>query len=382
MNKFIVIEKRKHIMLISSWYPNRLDSYNGDFVQRHAMAVSDISKVSVVHVEGDPNINKWELETIHVNEQMTEYLYYFPKSKISLLNFFRKVTGLIKGRNNLNNIDLIHANVVHYHFIWLLFQALPYILTEHATQYHRFHSIKNAWLKKIVYKPIFKGARSVLPVSRHLGRKIEELFGKLPIEVVPNVINIDLFYPNGYKNPVFTFLHLSNLSEAKNIGGILSAILYLKQKNFSFRFIIGGNGDIKQVEDFVEFNKLQNVIQIAPALSHKEVSDYMRSADCFVLFSDFENQPCVLAEAMASGLPFISTDVGGVHEFFPNEGAWLIEKGNVQQLTDIMQSLILNNPTIDKAKLSNYARENFESSYISQKINKIYNDCLRVTTMK
>ena len=139
-------------MLISSWYPSRVDPFNGDFVQRHAIAISLLNKVSVIHIEGDTAINKWELEVKEINDNLIEYRYYYPKSRIPLINFFRKIKGLNKGRKMLRNIDLIHANVVHYQFIWLLFQYLPYIITEHATQYHRFQFIKNAWLKKLVFK--------------------------------------------------------------------------------------------------------------------------------------------------------------------------------------------------------------------------------------
>jgi glycosyltransferase involved in cell wall biosynthesis len=369
-------------MLISSWYPSRVDPYNGDFVQRHAIAISELNQVSVIYIEGDTAINKWDLEVNQINGNLTEYRYYFPKSRIPLINFFRKITGLYQGRKMLKDIDLIHANVVHYHFIWLLFQSLPYIITEHATQYHRFQSLRNAWLKKLVFKPIFRKAKAVLPVSQHLGKKLEELFGKLSIYVIPNVINTDLFYPSDRKNTTYTFLHLSNLSEAKNIAGVLEAIKLLKQSGMYFHFQLGGNGDTLCIEEFVKSNQLEDVIQIVPSLSHAEVSEFMRNADCFVLFSDFENQPCVLTEALASGLPFISTDVGGVKEFLPPEGGCLVEKGNVQQLVDKMADILNNQPTIEKSSLVNYATQTFSSSHISQKINKIYNDCLVSTNSK
>ena len=382
MNKFLVIERRKHIMLISSWYPSRVDPFNGDFVQRHAVAISLLNKVSVIHMEGDTAIHKWELEVKEINDNLIEYRYYYPKSRIPLINFFRKIKGLNKGRKMLRNIDLIHANVVHYQFIWLLFQYLPYIITEHATQYHRFQFIKNAWLKKLVFKPIFRKAKAVLPVSQHLGEKLETLFGNLAIHVIPNVVNSNLFYPSDRKNTTYTFLHLSNLSEAKNISGILESIKLLKQSGIPFLFQIGGNGDTECIEEFIKLNRLEYVIQMVSSLSHLEVAEYMRNADCFVLFSDFENQPCVLAEALASGLPFISTDVGGVKEFLPYEGTWLIEKGNIQQLVHKMADLLKNQPLIDKSNLVNYAVQNFSSSYVSQKINKIYNDCLVGTKSK
>lgn len=375
MHKFIVIEKKKHIMLISSWYPSRIDPYNGDFVQRHAIAISKLNKVSVVHVEGDENIKKWELETNQTNNNLIEYIYYFPKSKLPFLNFIRKIQGLMRGRKQIGNIDLIHGNVVHYHFIWLLVQSLPYIISEHATQFHRLDTLPNAWLKKMVYKPIYRNAKRILPVSRHLGNKLEELFGKLPIRVVPNVIDTDLFYPLNSKNSIFTFLHISNLSEAKNIFGILKAIYILNENGIKFKFQIGGNGSLDTIENFRVKNGLEDVIEILPALTHIQVAKYMQNADCFILFSHFENQPCVLAEALATGLPFISSDVGGVQEFMPDCGSWLVEPSDLNHLVQTMAKALTESSTIDKQVLSNYAKQTFSNETVSQKINKIYNDC-------
>ena len=375
MNKFIVIEKKKHIMLISSWYPNRLDAYNGDFVQRHAIAISQLNQVSVVHVEGDPNIKEWQLETNQINDNLLEHIYYFPKSNMSFINFIRKIQGLIRGRKQLGSIDLIHGNVVHYHFIWLLLQSLPYIITEHSTQFHRLHTLPHVWLKKLVFQPIYRNAKHVLPVSMHLGNKLEELFGKLPIRVVPNVIDTRMFYPMTTTNSIFTFLHVSNLSEAKNISGILNAIILLKEMGLKFLFQIGGNGNIEIVENFRIKHQLEEVIEVLPTLSHAQVAKYMQNANCFVLFSNFENQPCVLAEALASGLPFISSNVGGVKEFMPDQGAWVIHQDDSQQLANQMATIMSEYSNIDKKVLVNYARQTFSNETISLKINKIYNDC-------
>ena len=139
--------KKRHILFISAWYPTRMDPFNGDFVQRHARAVSNIHKVSTIHCEGDFNIDQWEYEQIDQGENMTEYYSYFPKSKFPVLNFINKIRGLSKGYKKLSNVDIIHANVVHYHFLWLLFQKAPYVITEHATHYLRLEKLKNYWLK-------------------------------------------------------------------------------------------------------------------------------------------------------------------------------------------------------------------------------------------
>lgn len=376
------LKKKKHIALISSWYPSRIDAFNGDFVQRHAKAISILNKVSVMHVEGDSGIRNWELVTHKVNEQLTEYIYYFPKSRFSILNFVKKIIGLIRLSLRLEKFDIIHANVVHFHFLWLLFQSTPYIITEHATQYQRWNEFPYAWLKKIVFKPIFQNAHNVLTVSQQLGEKLEQLFGKLPIIVIPNVIDEDIFYFKKNNSTTFTFLHISNLSVVKNIPGILEACLHLHKKGLKFSMQIGGNGPTDLISEFIKRHQLELTIKILPALPHSEVAKYMQEADCFVLFSHFENQPCVLAEAMACGLPFISSNVGGVAEFLPPKGAIIIPKNNLIELASAMTSMMLKTEIIDRKALSEYAVNTFSKKHISQKINKIYNDCLNVVNNK
>jgi glycosyltransferase involved in cell wall biosynthesis len=123
---------------------------------------------------------------------------------------------------------------------------------------------------------------------------------------------------------------------------------------------------------------MESILEILPALTHEEVAEQMRRADCFVLFSDFENQPCVLAEAMASGLPFISTRVGGVEEFIVDKSCMMIERGNINQLVESMAAMIQGRISPNRDELVEYAKSNFSPVPISQKINKIYNDCLNM----
>lgn len=325
-------------------------------------------------MEGDPQLSSWKLVINERNPNLKEYIYYFPKSSFSFLNFFKKIWGFYKGMKLISPPDLIHANVVHYHFIWLLFQRIPYVIAEHATHYHRLDKLPNAWLKKLVFKPIFRSAKAVMPVSLDLGQRLEYFFGNLPLHIVPNVVDTDRFQPRKLKPIVFNFLHISNLSKAKNISGILDAIKELNQGGFQFTLTIGGNGSREIIEKFRSQHQLENVITVLPPLSHHEVAACMQRAHCFILFSDFENQPCVLAEALACGLPYISSRVGGVEEFTP-EFCILIDKGKTSQLVSAMTDMLHAHPFLKSEILADYAGTQFSASAISLKINKIYNDC-------
>ncbi|MCX7595896.1 MAG: glycosyltransferase, partial [Fischerella sp.] len=80
------------------------------------------------------------------------------------------------------------------------------------------------------------------------------------------------------------------------------------------------------------------------------------TANVFVLPSYNEALPLALLEAMAWGLPVITTDVGGISEFVtPDKNGLLVTPGNIQQISAAIQSLIENESL--RLCLGNAARE-------------------------
>src|SRR5690349_1647869 len=64
---------------LTSWYPNKLDAVNGDFIQRHARAVALFSKVDVIHLEPDKNnvlsdrVEIWKATNGNLSETIVLY---------------------------------------------------------------------------------------------------------------------------------------------------------------------------------------------------------------------------------------------------------------------------------------------------------------------
>ena len=69
-------------------------------------------------------------------------------------------------------------------------------------------------------------------------------------------------------------------------------------------------------------------------IAHKELVKEIQNANVLVLFSDYESLPCVILEAFSCGIPVISTDVGGIKEYFPHNFGFLIETGNKKELLE------------------------------------------------
>ena len=65
----------------------------------------------------------------------------------------------------------------------------------------------------------------------------------------------------------------------------------------------------------------------------ENVEQYLAEADAFVLSSNYEGLPLVILEAMASGLPIVSTDVGGVKDVVTDNGL-LVEPHSIEKLAE------------------------------------------------
>ena len=96
----------------------------------------------------------------------------------------------------------------------------------------------------------------------------------------------------------------------------------------------------------------------------------MNQMHCFVLFSHYENQPCVQIEAFASGIPVIAKNVGGIAEFFPEDFGILVN--NEEQLYSAMKEVIKGKKFQPATQLNEYANQHFSAIEIAKKYNKIY----------
>ena len=68
------------VLWLVSWYPNRLDKFTGDFIQRHAQAVSQYCKVEVIFVKKDESLLPNAIETENnVTDNLTEKIIYLSK---------------------------------------------------------------------------------------------------------------------------------------------------------------------------------------------------------------------------------------------------------------------------------------------------------------
>ncbi len=379
-----MVQSRKYrVLFISSWYPTRISMTNGDFIQRHALAVSSIHDVVFLHVQYD-KFQK-EREQIHYNskDNFREVIIYFNVN----LNLFKPLFYFwyyLKGfhiiRELYGNPDLIHANVIFpigFIALFLKFRyRLNYIISEHWSIYLSNSSRKVGFVQKVFDKMVVRNAFAVCPVTENLADSIKSHGYKGRFIVVPNVVNVESFnFSCTDKKVKKHFLHVSSLQNAsKNISGLLHAIKMLTEIRRDFVLNLVGGDELEEHKTLAkELKIIDNYVIFHGEQPHEKIAEYMQQNNFFVLFSNYESLPCVIIEAMACGLPIISTNVGGIKEHVSEFNGILISPKDEQSLVKAINNMLDNSDTYNRERIREYAIKTFSEEAIASDFNSIYN---------
>jgi glycosyltransferase involved in cell wall biosynthesis len=375
----------KNILFISSWYPNDEDPTLGIFIKRHAYAAATLNNVAVLIVRSNSKITKYKTSFKEEGE-IKEMIITYPKISSSI----KGISSILKIRRYKKyheiglqllikkgfNPDIVHCNVINpVGIIAKLFKqkhAIPFIVTEHWTGYlksdGRYQKNK---LLKITIPKIAKLAEVILPVSLDLKRALEQHGIGDNYKIVRNVVNTnDFIIQDKPKNQFLVVADLEN--KQKNISGIIKAFALISKPNPNIKLKIAGGGvDEKDIKTLVnQLNLNEQVLFLGRVPASVICKEFNRSF-AGLLFSNYENLPCVIVEAFACGTPFISTNVGGINEIINSERGILIEPNSEEQLVSAMNEAMTT--TWDSVKIRNYAEQNFSEEFIGKEFNKVYN---------
>ena len=368
-----------NILFVSSWYPSTVHSTLGNFVQRHAKAVALNNRVDVLYVAPDDQASCSRLEKNNF-QGVNEWIQYFPKRKINrwkrksefkkLFNHFLKDSGRIP--------DLVHLNVIYPagNQARMILEELdiPYVITEHWTGYHPEHRTKTSLLQKTEMKKTAELAGMICPVSKHLQEAMTKPPWKFkgPFTVIPNVVDTDLFQPSKNKVKGKKVLHVSSLvDDHKNISGLIEVMGKVMKNDPEVTFSIIGDGNINP---YIEKAEQQNLdmkrFSIEGEKSLQEIASSMAHHDLFVLFSRYENLPCVILEAFAAGIPVVSSNVGGIAEHLPEERGFLVKSMDHLALEKAIERAFSHK--WDHNAIRGYAEQNFSENSIADQFSQVY----------
>jgi len=379
------------VFLFSAWYPTEFTPLLGNFVQNHAKAISKLTQVVVIHPYEDISGIQKQKFTIAENqiESLVEIgVRYKGISAYSgmmgkLIRFFRACKAYQKGiefaMQKYGKPDISHVNILtrtSLPALWLKQKyKIPFIITEHWSRYLPEDDTFKGFFRKKITQYAVKRAAAVTTVSSSLMRAMQShgLYNT-NYQIVPNVVDTNLFQPFvTEKKDKKSILHVSGLdNREKNFAGILRVVNKLAQKRNDFVFNVIHNCDNSAYLPFVEENNLHDIVVFHGQKSGKELVKHFNEADFFVLFSNFENLPCVLIESFACGKPVVATNVGGIPDIVNQDRGKLIDTKDETALENAINYMLDHYHNYDSARIRNYAVEHFSEKAVGEMFLEIY----------
>lgn len=220
-------------------------------------------------------------------------------------------------------VDVLH---VHHVPLWDRIEraaaraGIPVVLTEHAR-----HSISKSPHLRQAARRAADEAGAFTVVSADLAEWFASELGiaRERLTVVPNGVDTERFVPGGGDRALLrtvarradgpVLVAVGRLAEAKDHATLLRALARLRLRGVAASLVIIGEGDQRPAleRQVAELGLGDHVVL---AGTRTDTERLVPGADAFVLSSQREGLPMVLLEALASGVPVVSTNVGGIGE--------------------------------------------------------------------
>lgn len=368
-----------------------MDSFDGDFIQRHAKAVSGFCKVHVIYVvkSRDPLAKTTDEEKVTGN--LTEQIIYYKsiQTGFKLLDKFfsqqkynrlyrEAITTYINTKGKPNCVHVHVALKAGLAALWAKKKwGIPFIITEHSTVYlpeaderiENFPALYRNWLQQIM-----SSATIVTVVSGYLGRAIQKHFSFVKYIVVPNVVDTTIFFPAPKQvNDELQLIHVSNMNYQKNTESILQAMQLLKQNNVAFKMELFGPANGVVHEMIINLG-LQNHVILKGEVLQPELAKAMQRSDVLVLYSRYETFGCVLIEANACGVPVLVSDIEVFHELIEegNNGVFA-EGNNPVALAEKLNTFILQKDRFEKNRIAETTAAKYNFEKVGRQFSELYN---------
>jgi glycosyltransferase involved in cell wall biosynthesis len=281
--------------------------------------------------------------------------------------------------------DLIHTH------IQVLRYALPsMLLLKRASLVHTVHNLAEREIERRarwIHRYAFNHGVVPVAVAQQVAVSLGRVYGITGCRVVPNGIPTDSYaHPQtarrkwrereGFRDTDVLFVCVARFSPQKNHALLLKAFAQGPASDPNAHLVLVGDGVLReQLQKQAKDLGLPGQIHFLGLRS--DIADVLGAMDVFALSSDWEGNPLSVMEAMASGLPILSTAVGGVPDLFASgEQGLIVQPGDVQGFSDAMAWLLRNREARQYLGMAaaRRARENFDVSTMVRAYEELYDE--------
>jgi glycosyltransferase involved in cell wall biosynthesis len=376
---------RLKVLFVAGWYPSEENPITGIFVREHALAVQRYADVTVACDVALPDL----AQPFDVQETIEHGLPTLRlRFRANPARLLRKQPMQTLGAWRIARIlkqtgyrpAIVHAHVYTSALPALLMGrafAVPAVMTAHSTLFARAHlGCLVGWYVRLFVNRM----RRVMPVSENLANRLRRHGVRAPMQVVPNTVDLSLFYPgqrSGARAARWRLLTVGLFRKEKGYPYLLEAIAQLRQRRQDFHLDVVGDGELRpMIERRIAELGLGDWVTLHGQLPKPTVAEKMRQADVFVLPSLRETFGAVFAEALASGLPVVATQVGGIPEVVGPEHGRLVPPADPAALSAAIEEVLAAYASYDPQALADSVRRRYSHEMVGAQYEAVYREVL------
>lgn len=234
--------------------------------------------------------------------------------------------------------------------------------------------------KKFILKRVLKKSKKIIVLTEDYRNLINKKYGikKEKIVVIPNGNSFKIVSIKKKKSNKIKLLFVGRISSQKNMPLLLSSFKKTLLNNKNIVLNIVGEGDEKEfVKKFIEVNKLEENIFLKGRMEGNKLEEIYQNADIFISPTKQESFGTVYLEAMASGLPIITSNVPAVRNVVKNNYNGLLCNQNIKSFSKAIQKLI-DNPKLRERLAKNGLKEVKKYSWdkVVEQTEQVYKEVL------
>ena len=388
---------RARILVVPSWYPSEASPVEGIFIEDQVRVLSSLYDVAVLVPRVAAFRGWWsaadrqgtDIETRDgVTVVRADARSRVPRStRASLRAEFRAANeGFHRLLGGWGRPDLIHAHVV-LPAGWVAAKlgrshGIPVVLTEHSSPF-TMH-LGSRWQRARV-KESLSGCQAVIAIGEGLAAQIRDMGYQGRVQVIGEVVDVPepseirpLRPPPPPGRTRLAFVGI--LREQKGVSFLLGALAQLTKGGLDAELVIAGDGPLRgRLEREAIDLGLERRCHFLGLLSRPGVYGLLVVSDLLVVPSLHETFCVAAAEALACGIPVVTTRCGGPEGFVTPECGSTVNPGDAGALAVGIRDVISRPQCFDRAEMRRAILDRFGSAAFRAAINEVYSSVLTET---